>query len=81
MQKLNVIENEPVLLDVSGTQMTVGRSTLTKIQNSKLAKMFMDQQNATKAGKKDEGRIFLDRNPVIFRYIIDYLQSDLKFLP
>ena len=27
------------------------------------------------------GRIFLDRNPVIFRYIIDYLQSDLKFLP
>ena len=81
MQKLNVIENEPVLLDVSGTQMTVGRSTLTKIQNSKLAKMFMDQQNGIKAGKKDEGRIFLDRNPVIFRYIIDYLQSDLKFLP
>ena len=65
------VKNEPVQLNIGGTHMTVGRYTLTKVKESKLSEMFSD---ITTTGNKNEGdRVFLDRNPLIFKYIIDYL--------
>lgn len=65
-------------LDIGGTKLIVGRSTLAKVPDSSLAALFSGQAPVTKTG---EGCVFLDRNPQIFKYVIDYLQSDLKYLP
>jgi hypothetical protein len=49
---------------------------LTKIPGSKLAIMFSETEN--KLFKNVDGIIFLDRNGVIFSYLIDWLRNDMK---
>ena len=60
-------------MDVRGTKMDVGKDTLMKNEGSNLANIFLGQNQLEKTSK---GRIFIDRNPVMFQYVLDYVQSD-----
>ena len=53
--------------------MDVGKDTLMKNECSNLANIFLGQNQLEKTSK---GRIFIDRNPVMFQYVLDYVQSD-----
>lgn len=56
--------------------MDVARSTLLTVKDSLLAAKFSGN---VKLGSKE--RVFLDRDPFIFNYLINFLRSDRKELP
>ena len=68
--------SEAIKLNVSGQEVDVARSTLMTVKDSLLAAKFSGNAPMGK-----DSRIFLDRNPLIFNYMIDYLRSDRKVLP
>ena len=63
--------SEVVVLNVGGTKMTTTRSTLTKYPDSRLAKMFLYEDQAVKDA---EGYYFIDADPVFFGQVIKFLQ-------
>lgn len=65
--------DEIVELDVGGITagFKVRRSLLTSVPGSALEAMFSGRHNLPKV----DGKIFIDRNPKIFGYIIDYLRN------
>lgn len=68
-----------VELNVGGVHYTTTLKTLVNDSESKLTEIFTGKyQNATKDAK---GRIFLDRDGVLFRYILDYLRDGAISLP
>lgn len=70
--------NEPISLNVRGQTMEVGRKTLTTIENSKLTAMFSGQAPLK---TDDDGRVFLDRDPEVFKSMINYITFDREILP
>lgn len=78
-----------VELNVGGVHYTTIRKTLIKEQNSVLYDLFAgNDSNSTVIKKKldgltkdAKGRIFLDRDGVLFRYILDYLRDEAILLP
>lgn len=66
-------------LNVGGVHYTTKLDTLTSEKNTLLAEIF--------SGKSDDvikdakGRIFIDRDGVLFRYILDYLRDSAISLP
>ena len=66
----------PIKLNVSGREMDIARSTLLTVKDSLLAAKFSGN-----APLDTKGRVFLDRDPDIFNYMINYLRSDRKELP
>lgn len=66
-------------LNVGGVHYTTTLKTLVNEDGSKLAEIFKgNPKNATKDAK---GRVFLDRDGVLFRYILDYLRDSDVQLP
>lgn len=65
--------NTLINLDVLGTNLTVSKLILTKITGSKLSDMFNGKENAIKTL---EGRYFIERDPKIFKLVVDYLRND-----
>ena len=57
--------------------MKIGRDTLTSVPDSRLAAMFA---GSVSSNYDKEGRIFIDRNPDIFKHVIDYLTSNQQYL-
>jgi hypothetical protein len=57
----------------------VSRNTLTSVKDSMLRKLFTGSVNLKKI--HDGEQIFLDRDPVVFNHMINYLRSNRKFLP
>lgn len=69
-----------VELNVGGVHYTTTRKTLTSDKGSRLCDLF--SSSSSKSLTKDaKGRIFLDRDGVLFRYILDYLRDDGIQLP
>lgn len=69
-----------VELNVGGVHYTTTRKTLTSDKSSRLCDLFSG--SSCKSLTKDaKGRIFLDRDGVLFRYILDYLRDDGIQLP
>jgi hypothetical protein len=65
-------------LDINGTaNMSVNKSTLCKVPGSDLAKFFTNQQNLQSRRTK-QGKIFVDREPEPFQYMIMYLRNNFK---
>lgn len=69
----NVIE-----LNVGGVHYSTTKATLIKEKDSKLCALFNDLDKLTKDNK---GRIFLDRDGVLFRYVLDFLRDEELNLP
>ena len=65
-------------LDVRGQIFKIGKSTLTSVQPSELQAMFSGQRILETDA---QGRVFLDRDPETFKYLINYLSSDRQVLP
>lgn len=72
--EISVIE-----LNVGGVHYTTTLKTLISEKDSKLN--FMFGENFSNLTKDAKGRIFLDRDGVLFRYILDYLRDEIISLP
>jgi len=73
-----LIDDDIIELNVGGTVFTTYLQTLTKIPESMLAAMFSGR---FPLNKDSTGRIFIDRDPRIFRYILTYLRSGELIYP
>lgn len=65
-------------LNVGGVFYTASLETLTSQPDSRLAAIFSSRENVIRDTK---GRIFLDRDGVLFRYILDYLRDGSIIFP
>lgn len=80
MQEETMAEFPPVVeLNVGGVFYTTALSTLTKESNSLLAGLFSGRLPAPPRDAK--GKYFLDRDGVLFRYILDFLRNESLVLP
>jgi len=66
------IDDTIIELNVGGTHFTSFKTTLCKIEDSMLAAMFSGRHPLTKDSK---GRFFIDRDPVAFKMILNYLRT------
>jgi len=66
-------------LNVGGVLYTTSVDTLTKDEGSLLFLMFSGDPNNLLQDSR--GRVFIDRDGVLFRYILDYLRSGELILP
>ncbi|XP_011505587.1 PREDICTED: BTB/POZ domain-containing protein KCTD12 [Ceratosolen solmsi marchali] len=69
----NVIE-----LNVGGVFYTTNLSTLTREADSNLANIFKEKSCLERDAK---GKYFLDRDGVLFRYVLDFLRNQALVLP
>ena len=67
-----------VELNVGGVFYTTALSTLTRETDSHLATIFKERLNLEKDAK---GKYFLDRDGVLFRYVLDFLRNQALVLP
>ena len=67
-----------VELNVGGVFYTTALSTLTREGDSRLATLFRERQDLEKDAK---GKYFLDRDGVLFRYVLDFLRNQALVLP
>lgn len=71
---------QPIIeLNVGGVHYTTTLKTLINEPDSKLTEIFSG--STTNVEKDAKGRIFLDRDGVLFRYILDYLRDGAIALP
>lgn len=71
--------NRIIDLNVGGVLYTTSVETLTKECGSVLHTMFSGDISSLLTDSK--GRVFIDRDGVLFRYILDYLRNDRLLLP
>ena len=76
MEKRVTEADKVVELDVGGecSGFKVSRSLLTSVPGSALEALFSGRHPV----EKIDNRVFIDRNPVIFREVINYLRNDFK---
>lgn len=67
-----------VELNVGGVFYTTALSTLTRETDSHLASLFKEKLSLEKDAK---GKYFLDRDGVLFRYVLDFLRNKALVLP
>lgn len=61
-------------INCSGKAFTVPRSTLRLVEESKLSLMF-SEPIINQIPRDQEGRLYLDINPVLFTIVVEYLQN------
>ena len=69
-----------VALNVGGVHYMTSLKTLQSEPGSRLALMFTGKQKATLA-KDHKGEYFIDRDGVLFRYVLDFLRNKQLILP
>ncbi|KAL6080628.1 putative BTB/POZ domain-containing protein kctd15-like [Balamuthia mandrillaris] len=78
MTRIHEVQREQVKLDVGGKYYSTAISNLTKFPDSMLGAMFSGRHEII---KNDEGRVFIDRDGKLFRYILDFLRNNEWDLP
>ncbi|XP_076467940.1 BTB/POZ domain-containing protein KCTD12-like [Babylonia areolata] len=68
-----------VELNVGGVMYTTNLATLVKEPDSILASLFQDTSHHLVRDTK--GKVFIDRDGVLFRYVLDYLRNQKLVLP
>ena len=63
-----------VALNVGGTLFTTTKDTLAAVPDSLLGRMFDDDSNFGSIPSDENGAVFFDRDPEIFRWILDFLR-------
>ena len=76
-QEVEAIPNI-VELNVGGVFYTTALTTLTRETDSHLAAIFSEKLTLAKDAK---GKYFLDRDGVLFRYVLDFLRNEALVLP
>lgn len=72
-------KSKTVRLNVGGTNYEVSRNTLERCEGSMLASLISDHW---KEGNSDDDKpIFIDRNGLLFQYVLDYLRTNKIHLP
>lgn len=69
-----------VELNVGGVFYTTTLATLTTDEESTLGKMFTGK-SGTPVLRDAKGKYFIDRDGVLFRYVLDYLRNEKLVLP
>ena len=69
-----------VELNVGGVMYTTSVDTLVKQPDSLLASLFKDSSKS-RLVRDSKGKVFIDRDGVLFRYILDYLRNLKLVLP
>ncbi|CAH1787266.1 unnamed protein product [Owenia fusiformis] len=78
MRMTSIKDNELIHLNVGGVIYTTTRLTLTTYPNTMIGAMF----NGNMSNTKDEhGRIFIDRDGELFKYVLNFLRSSTLSLP
>jgi hypothetical protein len=67
-------QSDIVYLNVGGTKMATKRSTLCQIEGSLLAAMFSGRWEHN-VERDADGHVFLDFNPKLFAFVLDYLRA------
>ena len=70
--------NDILKLNVGGKYFATRRGTLCAVEGSMLENMFRLDSNFASPTETEGGEIFLDRNPVAFGYILDYLRDGCR---
>lgn len=82
--KMSGEKDTVIELNVGGVHYTTTRKTLTCDKNSRLGEWF-DASNSSSSlsslVKDVKGRYFLDRDGVLFRFVLDYLRDNAIHLP
>jgi len=63
---------DPIILNVGGTQFSTTLATLRSGTSPFFEKMFRNESTATCSA---DGTFFIDRNPATFQYILDYIRT------
>lgn len=77
--KMSSEKDAVVELNVGGVHYTAARKTLTSDKNSRLSEWFDSSSASSSLLKDSKGRYFLDRDGVLFRFVLDYLRSGFQF--
>ena len=72
--------SRPVNINVGGTMFTVNPSTVMQYPDTMLGSMLSERWN-TDDGDKDRDPIFVDRDPVLFRYILGFYRNGKIVIP
>lgn len=72
---------EIVELNVGGVHYTTTLSTLLQDKATRLHELFAGPEGRDTLAKDSKGRYFLDRDGVLFRYILDFLRDKALHLP
>jgi len=72
--------NDIIKLNVGGQPFVTTRATLCAEDNSMLSKMFDPGSAFGPPARTDDGSIFLDRSPVVFGHILEYLRNGCKLI-
>ena len=78
IEELKLLQPTIVTLNVGGEIMTTTRETLNKCPDSKLAGIF---ESDVFHGVDDRGRVVIDRDGKLFRYVLNFLRDSKLCLP
>lgn len=72
--------SKTVDLNVGGVNYTTSLDTLRSVKDGLLATLFKDDGKVD-LPKDNDGRYFIDRDGVLFRFVIDYIRNRKLLLP
>jgi hypothetical protein len=76
IEKTLTLIDDIITLNVGGTLITTTRLTLTSEKESMLASMFSSRYELS---KDKDGNIFIDRNPELFKLVLEFLRTKQFF--